>query len=112
MNIIDIILNRRSIRKFKKEKIEDKKILDLIEAAIWAPSAKNRQPWFFYIVNDGNKKDELVLVLKKGIKNLLDKYEGQGISRPDIHSAVNSIETINESSAVIFIAHQKKYKIS
>lgn len=110
MNIIDIISNRRSIRKFKNKKIENKKILDLIEAAIWAPSAKNRQPWFFYIVNDDNKKDELVLLLKMGMKKLLEKYESQGISRVDIHSAFNSIETINQSAAVIFITHQKKYK--
>ncbi len=110
MSIIDIISNRRSIREYTNKKIEDKRILDLIEAAIWAPSAKNRQPWFFYILNDSEKKDELVLILKNGMEKLLAKYETQGISRPDIHSAANSIETINKASTVIFIAHQKKYK--
>ncbi len=51
-SVFEIIKNRRSIRKFKNIPVEDKKILQIIEAARLAPSATNRQPWRFIAVKD------------------------------------------------------------
>ena len=39
------IENRRSIRKFRSQKIEREIIDNILKAGIDAPSAKNRQPW-------------------------------------------------------------------
>ncbi len=39
MDILEIIKNRRSIRKFQSREVEKEKIEKLIEALIWAPSA-------------------------------------------------------------------------
>lgn len=52
MNTFDAILNRRSIRKFLNEKIDDEIIIKIIEAAMYAPSARNYQPWQFIIIYD------------------------------------------------------------
>ena len=49
---IDLLLTRRSIRKFKKEPIDMKIILKILDIARWAPSAKNRQPWEFIIITN------------------------------------------------------------
>lgn len=59
MNIYQAIINRRSIRKFKEDNISDSIILKLLEAARWAPSGGNIQPWFFYVVKDHNKREQL-----------------------------------------------------
>ena len=53
------IENRRSIRKYKADKINKELIEDIIYSATLAPSAKNRQPWKF-IVYQGKEKDKLV----------------------------------------------------
>lgn len=50
-NILKVIKKRRSIRKYKKEKVSKNLLLQLIEAAIWAPSGSNVQPWYFIIVD-------------------------------------------------------------
>ncbi|MCS7365427.1 MAG: nitroreductase family protein, partial [archaeon GB-1867-035] len=50
MNVYETILKRRSIRAFKKEKLDTEKIFKLLNAARWAPSAGNRQPWYFILV--------------------------------------------------------------
>ena len=50
MSLIEIIKKRRSIRKFKSDPIEKEKIDQLIEALIWAPSARNLQSRKFYFV--------------------------------------------------------------
>lgn len=52
MNFDELLLNRRSIRKFSAEPIPTARILDLIQAATFAPSAGNEQPWRFVTVTD------------------------------------------------------------
>ncbi|MDI6600660.1 MAG: nitroreductase family protein [Thermoanaerobacteraceae bacterium] len=47
MDLFDAIEGRRSIRKYKEESLDENTIMKIIEAAIWAPSASNLQPWHF-----------------------------------------------------------------
>ncbi|MBN1356692.1 nitroreductase family protein [bacterium] len=47
---LEAIFKRRSIRKFKPNPVEPEKIRHLLEAAMAAPSANNRQPWHFVVV--------------------------------------------------------------
>ncbi|NOZ82059.1 MAG: nitroreductase family protein [Candidatus Micrarchaeota archaeon] len=55
----EIILSRRSVRKYTKQEVSEKDILDLIDAARFAPSAGNRQPWEFIIVTDEKTRKAL-----------------------------------------------------
>ena len=52
MEVRDSIEKRRSIRKFKDIPVKPAIIRQLIEAAVAAPSAKNRQPWKFIVYTD------------------------------------------------------------
>ena len=52
VNIIDVIKSRRSIRKYLDKAIPKETIDKLIEAAKWAPSGMNEQPWGFIVVQD------------------------------------------------------------
>ncbi|MCM8787184.1 MAG: nitroreductase [Candidatus Omnitrophica bacterium] len=58
MDILTLIKTRRSIRKFKKKSIQKETIENILEAARWAPSGLNNQPWRF-IVLDGGLKDKI-----------------------------------------------------
>lgn len=51
---MDIILSRRSIRKYENKPVEEDKITYLMEAAMSAPSAHNQQPWVFVVIDDRN----------------------------------------------------------
>ena len=50
MELSEAINGRRSIRAFKTQDVEEATVMKLIEAARWAPSAGNTQPWKFVIV--------------------------------------------------------------
>ncbi|KUK37664.1 MAG: Nitroreductase, partial [Thermodesulfobacterium commune] len=50
--VLEVIKNRRSIRSFKKDPIPEKDLRLILEAATWAPSAGNLQPWHFVVVRD------------------------------------------------------------
>jgi nitroreductase len=51
MNTLEAIKTRRSIRKFKEKNLNVKDIEELLLAAMCAPSAHNRQPWEFIVVD-------------------------------------------------------------
>jgi nitroreductase len=47
--VFEAILNRRSIRKYKSDEVPQDKIMKVLEAANWAPSNGNSQPWSFLV---------------------------------------------------------------
>ena len=49
---IDLIRNRRSVRRFKNQAVEPDKIDLLIEAALRSPSSRSFNPWEFIVVTD------------------------------------------------------------
>lgn len=53
--VLEVIRNRKSIRKYKPEVPSREQIRLLIEAARWAPSGENAQPWRFIVVEDKEK---------------------------------------------------------
>ncbi|MFC2029319.1 nitroreductase family protein [Chloroflexota bacterium] len=50
--MLDIIKSRRSIRRFQDKPIPPEAIQELLEAAQWAPSGSNNQPWVFVVVQE------------------------------------------------------------
>lgn len=50
--MMDVIMSRRSIRKYTGEPVPDKMLKELLKAAMNAPSARNQQPWHFIVIRD------------------------------------------------------------
>ncbi len=53
------LFKRRSIRRYRPEPVPDELLRRLLTAAIWAPSAHNRQPWRFAVVTTKARKAAL-----------------------------------------------------
>lgn len=61
------IQNRWSPRAFADQPVEVETLLSLLEAARWAPSSGNGQPWHFIVGRQGTEThDKLVEVIKEG----------------------------------------------
>jgi 5,6-dimethylbenzimidazole synthase len=56
MDVFTAIKGRRSCRKFRPDMVSDGDIEKILEAASWAPSPANNQPWEFIVVTDTNIK--------------------------------------------------------
>ena len=54
MDVFECIKSRHSIRGYSKQEVDASIIEKLIQAAIYAPSGKNVQPWRFKIITDHN----------------------------------------------------------
>ena len=54
-NFLDAVRTRRSVRVYKSGKVGEKQLALILEAARWAPSGANTQPWEFVVTRDRAK---------------------------------------------------------
>lgn len=59
MDFNDLIINRFSARSFTGKPVDRETILEFLDAARFAPSAVNFQPWHFIVVTSPEKLNEL-----------------------------------------------------
>ena len=59
MELKEVLLKRRSVRKFTDEPVSDEMINELLHAAMSGPSACNKRPWEFYVITNEQKLNEL-----------------------------------------------------
>ena len=51
-SILEIIKSRRSTRRFKPDPVSEEDLNAVLEAARWAPSGENLQPWKFIVIKN------------------------------------------------------------
>ena len=67
-NLINLLKSRRSIRAYKPEPIPDEYVQKIIEAARWAPSGADSQPWEFIVIKKKDIKENIVNLFMESIK--------------------------------------------
>ncbi|MBL8154697.1 MAG: nitroreductase family protein [Anaerolineae bacterium] len=58
-SLLHVLKDRRSIRRYSSAPVDKAIVLRLLDAAIWAPSAHNRQPWRFVVIQADEVKAQL-----------------------------------------------------
>lgn len=53
-SVLEVIQKRRSLRAYRSTPVEPEKIKALFEAARWAPSSVNEQPWLYIYASKGD----------------------------------------------------------
>lgn len=93
MTALELIKSRRTIRKFKPYIIPEDEIAQILDAAVWAPSHRNAQPWEFAIIGSQTRSKLLSLYkstmekvlaehpdlpepARKGIQSLMEDFGG------------------------------------
>jgi len=66
LDTLEIIRTRRSIRRFENRPIPEEFIEKILEAARWAPSGMNNQPWRFAVIGDEAVREELSTLTRYG----------------------------------------------
>lgn len=85
---MDSIFHRTSIRKYQSRPVEDELIKQIIKAGMQAPSARNAQPWEFYVV----KNHEMIEALSQTMQYskcvagapvvIVPVYRSDGVQEP------------------------------
>jgi nitroreductase len=95
MDTREAIAARRSIRQFKEDPIPAEALEAILLAATQAPSAKNRQPWRFLVVQ-GEQRAEMVRVMREGMARRVE----EGI---DPGSAEGSARIMEQAPVTVFV---------
>ncbi len=66
MDAYEAIMTRRSIRAYTAQPVGEDLIKELLAAAMSAPSASNRQPWYFVVITERRQLDALTTILPYG----------------------------------------------
>lgn len=100
MDVQECIKKRSSCRKYTNVPIPIETIYDILSAAMWAPSPKNRQPWRFAVLQGESKKqimDECIHELYKNsdtVDYLMDK---------EIGTENHTLEIIEQAPVLILV---------
>lgn len=95
-DVFEVIKNRRSVRAYKDEQIEDEEIEKILEAAIMAPTARGEAPWHFTVVQ--NK--ELLEEINGSVRGILSN-SGDELLEAIAESGVN---VMHNAPTVVFVS--------
>ena len=65
MKELDFIYKRHSVRKFKNQTVPVEDLRQIIKAATYAPSGKNKQNWHFVVVTNADKIAEIAHIVER-----------------------------------------------
>jgi F420 biosynthesis protein FbiB-like protein len=100
--LYDLILTRRSIRRYLPDRVPDALIARLLDAAVWAPSAHNRQPWRFCVVTTSETKRALADAMGERLRADLAR---DGVSPEVIDAdAGRSYQRITGAPALVLVS--------
>ena len=97
MEFDKIVNSRRTARNFTGKKVSQNEMKKILISGSLAPSAKNRQPWKFYILNDEQKNH---------ITNML--FEWDKLNRKERTSVKGTAEQIKLADKMIMIYSDTK----
>ena len=63
MDALKVLLERRSIRKYRAVNVSDEVLQEIVEAGLYAPSGLNLQPWYFVVVRTPEKMTQVRAVM-------------------------------------------------
>jgi nitroreductase len=61
MDILELLITRRSIRKYIDKEVSEEIIGKMLKAGMYAPSAGNQQPWHFIVIRDTTTFEKITI---------------------------------------------------
>ncbi|MBU5593139.1 nitroreductase family protein [Clostridium sp. MSJ-4] len=98
--VLKTIRNRRSTRNFLPEQIKESELNAILEAGIYAPSATNKQPWHFTVVQNKDLIDRLNYSFKEFGKKSDNEYLRKFANNENFHVFYNSPTVILVSGEI------------
>lgn len=73
MKLLTAIKERRSCRTFSPEPLSEEAIETILDAAVWAPSPLNAQPWEFIVITSASVKEKITAEAKRCCRWAVEK---------------------------------------
>ena len=96
--VTNVILSRRSIRRFKSDPLSREQVEAILSAGIAAPSGKNKQPWQFIVVATEPAREELFTVMETGMNETASAYGEEALG-----SARYTLQAMRQAPVTILV---------
>jgi coenzyme F420-0:L-glutamate ligase / coenzyme F420-1:gamma-L-glutamate ligase len=109
-HLIGIMKSRRSVRRFAERAVGRDDLLRVLEAARWAPSNHNRQPWRFVVLEERRE----ILELAEGIRaGLCEKLKSLPAIAAGYAEELTSYATFfDQAPVLLLVLHKRPISIS
>lgn len=102
MEFKDVVYGRRSVRRFKDTPVDDKILEEIVDAALWAPSGVNLQPWYYVVIRTPEKmtrlKEMMSVVSDRDRPHLEERFS----AHPEVvKTTLSFISTLGGAPAVV-----------
>ncbi|MBC8098867.1 MAG: nitroreductase family protein [Armatimonadetes bacterium] len=83
--VIEVIVARRSLRRYLPDSVPRDVLHQILTAAVWAPSAHNRQPWRFAVIESASQKERLAQAMGARLRADLEAdYAPEAVITADV----------------------------
>lgn len=108
MEFKDVVYGRRSVRRFKDTPVDDKILEEIVDAALWAPSGVNLQPWYYVVIRTPEKmtrlKEMMSVVSDRDRPHLEERFS----AHPEVvKTTLSFISTLGGAPAVVLAFRDK-----
>lgn len=110
MTINELLVKRRSIRKFQNKAVPMELIMDIVHESILAPSAGNEQPWEFVLITDQEMINRISIECKKSLLARIASNPDDYAKRYEKMLLKEAFHIFYHAPAVIFILGEKGLK--
>lgn len=104
MEIKDVIKERRSIRSYKNKEVSSDLIEDILYNGTMAPSAKNKQPWYF-VVLEKEFKDKVANLM---IDYINQEKESEEKIKYGYNSSVKATAMVIKQAPILVLIFREK----
>src|SRR3989339_1018539 len=107
---LELVKMRRSIRRFRPDPIPDAYIEKIIEAARWAMSGANGQPWEFVVVRDRKKRDGIAdsYIEVRKEQYLIEQTHMEEFRHPQLAAMPEDIPGLREAPVVMVVLGDRR----
>ena len=109
MDALKVILERRSIRKYRTVAISDEILEEIVQAGLYAPSGLNLQPWYFVVARTQERMMQIRALMSVVAMRMNPVLEKRFHDHPEVITETsNFLVTLGNAPACVLIYANKK----
>lgn len=110
MDALKVLMERRSIRKYRAVNVPDEVLQEIVEAGLYAPSGLNLQPWYFVVVRTPEKMTQVRAVMSVVALRFNPILQKQFHAHPEVITETNHfLVTLGGAPACVLVYADKPY---
>ena len=102
MELKEAIRKRRSVRSYENRAVPEAHIRSIIEAATWAPSGFNKQPWKFIIIRERATLEQMAAEVRLKLEEI-SKWPGAKGNKKSLMAMFNGFAVFKEAPVAIAV---------